>query len=295
MPVKEPFYKLNRREWALVGLTMVWGATFLIVRNALSVTGPLFFVGLRFGIASLLLFIISRSVLRGLTRYEILAGSITGVTLFLGYFFQTYGLMFISASKSGFITAFYVPAVPLVQWILMRKRPPLLSWLGIGLAFTGLILLAGPDGVSSGFGKGEIATFICAVFMAWEIVLISYCAGKVNVRRIAIVQVVTTSILSFACMPLAGESIPDFSWLLVISAFSLGAISAMVQFVMNWAQKTVPPVRATVIYSAEPVWTGIFGRIAGELLPLMAILGGVCIVLGVLVSGLKPYNKKTKQ
>ena len=61
---------------------------------------------------------------------------------------------------------------------------------------------------------------------------------------------------------------------------------------MNWAQRSVSPTRATVIYTGEPVWAGIFGRMAGERLPLLAILGGVFIVVGVLVSELK-LKKKT--
>ncbi|MBQ4132524.1 MAG: EamA family transporter [Desulfovibrionaceae bacterium] len=283
---------LNRREWALVGITVIWGLTFLLVRNVLSVSGPLFFVGFRFAVATLILSVISFKVISQITRTELVAGSLIGASLFIGYALQTYGLQYISASKSAFITAFYVPAVPLVQWLLMRKSPPFFAWLGIFFAFIGLILLSGPDNISPGFGKGELATFIGALVMAWEIVLISVFAGKISVRRVCIVQVAVTSFLAFLCMPVTGEDIPEFSWLLVLSALALGSISALVQFVMNWAQKTVSPTRATVIYSGEPIWAGIFGRLAGERLPAIALLGGVLVVLGVLVSGLKSNKKE---
>lgn len=283
---------LNRSEWALVGITILWGLTFLMVRNALSVTGPLFFVGARFGVAAMILVAVSIKIIPRITRAELVAGSMIGATLFLGYALQTYGLQHISASKSGFITAFYVPAVPVVQWLMMRKRPRLMAWLGVAFAFAGLILLSGPDGVSDGFGKGELATLLAALVMAWEIVLIGFFAGKISVRRVCIVQVSVTSLLSFVAMPVLGESVPSFSWLLLFSALALGSISALVQFVMNWAQKTVSPTRATVIYSGEPVWAGVFGRMAGERLPPIALLGGLLVVVGVLVSGLRSSNKK---
>lgn len=61
---------------------------------------------------------------------------------------------------------------------------------------------------------------------------------------------------------------------------------------MNWAQRSVSPTRATVIYAGEPVWAGIVGRIAGERLPGAALLGAALIVLGVLVSELKLKTKK---
>ena len=75
------------------------------------------------------------------------------------------------------------------------------------------------------------------------------------------------------------------------------ASCALIQFVMNWAQRVVDPSRAAIIYAGEPVWAGVIGRIAGERLPLIALFGGALVVLGVLVSELKiklPI-KKTKR
>lgn len=75
-------------------------------------------------------------------------------------------------------------------------------------------------------------------------------------------------------MPIVGEhTIPAFSWSLVLIAVALGLASALIQFVMNWAQRVVDPSRAAIIYAGEPVWAGIIGRIAGERLPVIALLG----------------------
>ena len=101
-----------------------------------------------------------------------------------------------------------------------------------------------------------------------------------------------TSILAFASVPVAGESIPFFSWTLVLSAVGLGSLTAIIQLIMNWAQKRVSPTRATVIYAAEPVWAGLFGRIANERLPPAALLGGLLIMLGVLISELRFKRSK---
>ena len=294
MPEQKPFYRLNRHEWALMGITMLWGITFLIVRNALTVSGPLFIVAFRFGFAALLISLISLPVLREITRTEIFAGMAIGLALFVGYALQTVGLQWISASKSAFITAFYVPMVPLLQWFFMHRPPHVMAWIGIACAFAGLLCLAGPDGVSLGFSKGELLTVFSALVMAVEIVLISFFAGKVSVRRVSIVQAAFTSILAFIFMPLTGEALPNFSWLLAGAVLALGLTSALVQFVMNWAQKSVTPTRATVIYAGEPVWAGIFGRMAGERLPFIALLGGALIVLGVLISELRVAKRKFK-
>ncbi|WP_136477319.1 DMT family transporter [Pseudomonas sp. DG56-2] len=280
-------FRLSRAELVLVFITMLWGGTFLLVHNVMTVSGPMFFVGLRFAAATLFVGLISARALAGLTATELKAGVLIGVSIMLGYGLQTYGLQTISSSQSAFITALYVPFVPLLQWLVLGRRPGLMPSLGIALAFVGLMLLAGPDGGSLQFSAGEIATLVSAVAIAAEIILISRYAPKVDVRRVTVVQLATASALSFLMVVPTQEPLPDFSWLLLLSALGLGAMSAVIQMAMNWAQKSVSPTRATLIYAGEPVWAGIAGRVAGERLPGIALIGGLLIVIAVVISELK--------
>lgn len=281
-------FTLSRSEAVLVGITVIWGATFLIVQLALSASGPLFFVGLRFGTAALMMALIASPVLRGLTWREVKAGAMIGVAIFLGYTLQTYGLQYIPSSKSAFITALYVPIVPLLQWLVLKRPPSVMAWTGIVFAFIGLALLAGPDGTAIGLGLGELLTLLCAIAISAEIILIGGFAGTVDARRVTVVQLATTSLLALGLMAPLGESLPEPSWLLIGSAVGLGLASAGIQLAMNWAQKTVSPTRATLIYAGEPVWAGIVGRLYGEILPAAALIGAALIVAGVIVSELKP-------
>ena len=287
--------RLSKAECVLILITMVWGVTFLLVQNALTASGPLFFVGLRFAAAALMVALFSLRSLRGITLFELKAGMFIGVAIMLGYGLQTIGLQSIPSSQSAFITALYVPFVPLLQWLVLGRRPGLMPSLGIMLAFAGLMLLSGPSGASLNFSCGEIATLISAVAIAAEIILISAYAGKVDVRRVTVVQLSTASILAFILTVPTQEAVPDFSWLLLISAVGLGAASAVIQVAMNWAQKSVSPTRATLIYAGEPVWAGIAGRLAGERLPGIALLGAVLIVAAVIVSELKTKGKTIEE
>ena len=280
-------FRLSKAELVLVFITMLWGGTFLLVHNVMSVSGPMFFVGLRFAAAALFVGVVSARALPGLTFTELKAGMLIGVSIMLGYGLQTMGLQTISSSQSAFITALYVPFVPLLQWLVLGRRPGLMPSIGIGLAFIGLMLLAGPEGGSLHFSEGELVTLVSAVAIAGEIILISRYAGQVDVRRVTVVQLATASLLAFLMIVPTQERIPDFSWLLLTSAVGLGAMSAVIQVAMNWAQKSVSPTRATLIYAGEPVWAGIVGRIAGERLPGVALLGGLLIVIAVVVSELK--------
>jgi drug/metabolite transporter (DMT)-like permease len=283
--------RFTKAEAVLVLITLLWGGTFLLVQHALTVSGPMFFVGLRFAAAALFVTLFSMNVLRGLTLLELRAGVAIGTAIMLGYGLQTIGLQTIPSSQSAFITALYVPFVPLLQWLVLGRRPGLMPSLGIVLAFTGLMLLSGPGGVSLQFSPGEIATVISAIAIAAEIILISAYGGKVDVRRVTVVQLATASSLAFLMIVPTGEALPDFSWLLISSAVGLGAMSAVIQVAMNWAQKTVSPTRATLIYAGEPVWAGVFGRLAGERLPGIALLGAVLIVAAVIVSEMKGRGK----
>ena len=286
------FNRFSKAECILVVITMIWGGTFLLVQHAMTVSGPMFFVGLRFAAAAIVVGFFSLRTLRGLTLFELKAGAFIGTSIMFGYGMQTIGLQTIPSSQSAFITALYVPCVPLLQWLVLGRRPGLMPSIGIMLAFTGLMLLTGPTGASLNFSPGEIATLICAIAVAAEIILIGAYAGQVDVRRVTVVQLATASLLSFLMVVPMGEALPGFSWLLLFSAVGLGLTSAVIQVAMNWAQQSVSPTRATLIYAGEPVWAGVIGRIAGERFPPIAMVGAALIVAAVIVSEMKTRNQR---
>ncbi|GAA3882824.1 DMT family transporter [Leifsonia kafniensis] len=280
-------FSLSRQELALVVVTAIWGGTFLLVHIAMQHSGPMFFVGLRFVVAGLIGCVVFRRSLRGMTWADVGAGAAIGVMIFFGYGLQTFGLQTISSSTSAFLTALYVPLVPLMQWVVFRKRPGIMTFVGVALAFVGLIILAGPDAWRVGLGAGEIATLVSTLPIAGEVILISLFAGKVNLGRVTVVQLLVCGVLGFSAMPVVGETIPSFSWVWLAAAIGMGAASCVIQATMNWAQKSVSPSRATIIYAGEPVWGGIIGRLAGDRLPGLAVAGAALIVISVAISELK--------
>ena len=149
-------------QFALIFITMIWGSTFLAVQYALNFSSPMFFVGCRFAIAALAIFLISMKSMRGLTLKEILAGTAIGIVIAIGYGTQTIALQTILSSESAFLTALYVPLVPILMWVIFQKRPSLMTWLGTAFAFTGLVLLTG-NGISNiSLSYGQTLTLICA-------------------------------------------------------------------------------------------------------------------------------------
>lgn len=285
---KPPRRLLSPQEIALVLVTMIWGATFLVVHLAMRESGPLFFVALRFLSAGLILALLFRRHLARTTRRELAAGVAVGLAIFLGYALQSLGLQTVSSSESAFLTALYVPLVPVLQLVVLRRPPHPASWLGVLLAFAGLIMIAGPGAGAVGLGRGEVATLLGALAIAAEILLIGHFAPSVDLRRVTAIQLGTAGLVSLLLMPVAGEPLPALSAPLLAAALGLGAASALIQLVMNWAQRSVSPTRATLIYAGEPVWGGLVGRLAGDRLPPLSLAGAACILAAILVSELRP-------
>ena len=130
--------RIPLEEGSLVLITMIWGATFIIIRSAREATGPFCCVGVRFAFAALALILFSLPLLKDFIWREVWAGMSIGLCIFGGYALQTCGLQTITASKSAFITAFYVPLVP-----LLATTPLSLAnhWVGWRLVFLALSVL----------------------------------------------------------------------------------------------------------------------------------------------------------
>lgn len=279
----------NAPQLSLLFMTLIWGGTFIVVQYALNYSTPMFFVGCRFAAAAFAVSLLYWRELRGITRLDLIAGLMIGAAIAGGYGMQTIGLQSISSSESAFLTALYVPLVPILLWIIFRKAPHIMTWIGVVMAFIGLLLLTGNGLNQLHFNFGQIITIIGSISIALEIIFIGYFSKHVNLARVTVLQLVFASLVSFISMPFIGElTIPTLSWPLLLIAAGLGCASAFIQLVMNWAQRFVDPTQAAIIYAAEPVWAGIIGRLAGERLALSALAGGMLVVLAVIISQIKP-------
>lgn len=279
----------NAPQLSLLFMTLIWGGTFIVVQYALNYSTPMFFVGCRFAAAAFAVSLLYWRELRGITRLDLIAGLMIGAAIAGGYGMQTIGLQSISSSESAFLTALYVPLVPILLWIIFRKAPHIMTWIGVVMAFIGLLLLTGNSLNQLHFNFGQIITIIGSISIALEIIFIGYFSKHVNLARVTVLQLVFASLVSFISMPFIGElTIPTLSWPLLLIAAGLGCASAFIQLVMNWAQRFVDPTQAAIIYAAEPVWAGIIGRLAGERLALSALAGGMLVVLAVIISQIKP-------
>lgn len=282
-------------QLVLILITIIWGGSFITVQYGLNFSSPILFVALRFAAAALAVTALSYRSLHSFSRLDWIAGLLIGAVIAIGYGTQTVGLQSITSSESAFLTALYVPLVPIFMWLIFRSKPHLMTWLGAGLAFIGLVLLTGNGFGAIQLNSGQVLTLLGSIAIAFEIILISHFAGQVNLRRVTVLQLIFASLFCFILAPFLGETqLPNFNWQLIAILCALGLASAGIQLAMNWAQRVVDPSQAAIIYAGEPIWASLFGRLAGERLPALALLGGCLVVLSVILSEWKPKFLKKK-
>ena len=135
---------------ALAFVALVWGTTFVVVKQAITQISALYFLSLRFSLASLCLLLLFLPAFRRMSRREIASGLrggfITGLFLWSGYVLQTFGLRYTSAGNSGFLTGLYIVLVPLIGAVIYRQRPALRELCGLALATCGMVVMTMPSG-----------------------------------------------------------------------------------------------------------------------------------------------------
>jgi drug/metabolite transporter (DMT)-like permease len=269
---------------ALVGVTAIWGSTFVVVKDAIEQMPVTDFLTWRFALAALAMLLLRPRSVAHLGRTGRRVGVALGVALGAGYLLQTLGLQDTSAAVSGFITGMFVVLTPLGQAVLLRRPPAASSWLAVGVATGGLALLS-LHGLS--VGSGELLTLGCAAAFALHIVGLGRWASSYDAFGLAVVQLLTTAAMCAVVAVPGGLVVPPNTrvWgALVLTALAATALAFVVQ---TWAQKHLAPTRAAIIMTMEPVFSGLFAvALAGEVLGVRTLIGAVLVLVAMLVAEL---------
>ncbi len=269
---------------ALLLASAVWGWTFVLVKGALQDVGPLWFLSLRFGVATLLAvpLLLGRRGSRSGRNWR--WGAILGLALFGGYFLQTWGLVYTTAQKSGLITGLSVVLVPVVAWGFGHS-PPVRIWVGVALAGGGVALLAlGGESLAGGAWFGDLLTAFCAVAFAIHLVLLDRYAKAGDPRALLLPQVAVVAILSLAGAGGTEEvtfALSSQVWIAVGVTAALATIGAFA--LVLWAGRRATAPRMAVLLAMEPVFAALFGWwLLGERLHPLQALGAALVLAGIL-------------
>jgi drug/metabolite transporter (DMT)-like permease len=280
------------RQWQadalLLLIALIWGSTFVLVKESVARFPVFAFLCIRFSLAGLVLAILFGSRLRRMSGPMAGAGALIGLALFGGYAFQTVGLQYTTASKAGFITGLSVVIVPLLSTWLLRQVPTREALLGAALSTLGLALLTLWRDLAP--ARGDFIVLGCAFCFALHITLVSAFAPRTDALALTIVQVLTVALLSgAAALGFEGwpGTIPVEIWL--ATAFT-GVLATALAFAgQNQMQTRTTATHTALIFAMEPVFAAVFGYwFASERLARSGLAGCGLILLGILLAELPP-------
>ena len=282
-----------RADVALALCSLLWGATFVVVRNALDHVSVFLFLALRFTVAAVLMATFRPRALKRLHQEELFAGGALGLFLFRGYAFQTAGLQYTTPAKSGFVTGSSVVLVPLLLGVFWRRRMTAWIYGGTLAVVAGLYLLTVPAEGFTGFNRGDLLTLAAAALYAVHIILVGEYARRHSGAALGVLQIAACAGLAW----FATISASLTSWQIVrfdgrlealvgigICAVFATAIAFSVQL---WAQQYTSPSHAAIIFTLEPVFAVITSfLVIGERLNRRSMIGGVFVLAGILIAEL---------
>ncbi len=286
--------KRLRADLALAFTALIWGGTFVVVKDALADVSTFMYLSVRFALAALVMAIFFWHSLKGLTRSAIWAGVQIGFFMFAGYALQTTGLKYTSPSKAAFITGSSVVIVPILLAIFGRRRVNGWIWVGALAALAGLYFLTIPPEGIAGLNRGDPMVFACAVMFAVHMIVIGRYVEHHSVAALAVVQVATTALLSTLALPLlsgTGVEHPRWVWsgtlIFAVLITSIGS-TAFGFSAQTWAQQYTSPTHTAILISLEPVFAAITAWfVAREHFTGRILLGAALILAGVLFAELK--------
>jgi drug/metabolite transporter (DMT)-like permease len=275
-----------RADLALVICTMIWGATFVVIKGALADISVVALLAIRFSLAAAMMAVIYWRSVRALAWPAVWAGAQIGFFMFAGYMFQTGGLKLTTPSKAAFITGMFVVFVPLILAIFGRRRVSIWIWLGAIAALSGLYFLSVPPQGLAGLNRGDPIVFGCAVMFALHMIFISRGLERHSVAAISFLQVATTAILATLLLPvaaIAGWERPRIVWtpylIFAILATAIGA-TVICFSLQTWAQKHTSTSHAALLLSLEPVFAAITSVSLGQEHIGRRMLFGAALILG---------------
>lgn len=278
---------MRRADWVLLLATVAWGATFVLVQDAIAIMPPFTFIGARFvGAAILIAPLVLRQRVDWRSAKLWWAGASVGIWLSLGYILQTFGLLYTSAARAGFITGLSVCFVPFLAIRLLRQWPRRATLMGIAIAIVGLALLS--FDANDPLNIGDVLLLGCAVAFAMQIIMISRHGQAHPPLALAWIQLsltgVVNTLLALATEPqsLAMWQSPTVWLALIICTVFATAFAFVAQ---NYFQPQTTPTRAALIFITEPIFAALTAYWwTGTPLTGLSLMGCCLILLGTAVA-----------
>jgi drug/metabolite transporter (DMT)-like permease len=296
-------------EVVLIIITLIWGATFAIIKLALNDISTTLFVVIRFSVSAIILLPFIKTISKHWNKETIAGGVILGILYFLGFYAQTLGLNYTSATKSGFLTGTFVVITPFFQLLIQKRKPGKGTFIGVLLVLFGLILLSSNGNslgnifneIGSNFNIGDLLTLICAVCFALYLVYIDIISKKHEYLPLVFIQILLTAAAGLILLPIlsfSGAETVKFnlnSEIIFTILYTSILATVAASLLQTKYQKFLTPAQAGIILSFEPIFAAVFAFfLLDEKISNFGLLGCLFIFSGLVASEVIDQKKKEK-
>ncbi|MFG1519012.1 MAG: DMT family transporter [Thermoplasmataceae archaeon] len=274
----------------LLLVTFFWGVTFPLIKITLGFVSPVSFLVIRFLVSALILlpFVIrNKSLMRS---RDIKLGISAGFLLFVGYFFQTVGLNYTTASQSGIITGLYVVLLPFISLVYLKLRPDRISIMASFIAFAGLIIMSAGNLGNSGIQLGDVLTVISAVAYAFQIAYVSKYSSSLDSLVFTFYQLLSVALFSSIFLPFMSSPFTVNYFVIFTILFTAVFAGVLAIFISNRSLIYIEPTAAGVIFVGEPVFAAVTSVIiTGQILGIYTVVGGTIMIFAMFITTFRNY------
>ena len=269
---------------ALLTAALIWGSSFIVMKNAVEGVPVFMLLGIRFTVGCLLLTLIFHRRLKSIGKKQLLHGAVVGTLLFAAYTVQTFGLRETTPGKNAFLTAVYCVLVPFVNWLIFRRRPTGWNWLAAVMCLAGIGLVSLEGDLT--MNRGDALTLLGGVFYALHLVAVSRFGEEDDPVMLTMLQFGASAVWCWG-LSLMTESLPNpfptNAWfeLAYLAVFATTAALLL----QNVGQSVTPAAPAAILLSLESVFGVAFSVMLGaEGLTAQLVFGFALIFLAVVAS-----------
>lgn len=269
---------------ALLTAALIWGSSFIVMKNAVEGVPVFMLLGIRFTVGCLLLMLIFHRRLKTIGKKQLLHGAVVGTLLFAAYTVQTFGLRETTPGKNAFLTAVYCVLVPFVNWVIFRRRPTGWNWLAAVMCLAGIGLVSLEGDLT--MNRGDALTLVGGVFYALHLVAVSRFGEEDDPVMLTMLQFGASAVwcwgLSFMTESMPNP-FPTNAWLELAYLAVFATTAALL--LQNVGQSVTPAAPAAILLSLESVFGVAFSVMLGaEGLTAQLVCGFTLIFLAVVAS-----------
>ena len=295
----------------LILTALIWGTAFVFQRVGMDHIQPLTFAASRMALSAVVVGPVAllsgrgragKGQAPGYRRATLAGGVCCGAFLASASIFQQMGLVTTTAGKAGFITAMYMLLVPIIGFVLFRRRNTWLVWLAVLIGVAGMYLLCVTEGsqATSAFSltRGDALECVCALLFSGHILCCDHFGRRGDPIRISAIQFVAAALISAAAAFIAEEPSWDKVASAAIPILYCGVMSGGVGYTLQIvAQRFTDPTVASLLMSLESVFAALAGALLlGERMSPRELAGcGIMFVAIVLVQLPLPGNRKGEE